>query len=216
MSLPNASIFSQRTSGVLLHITSLPGVHGSGDLGAEAYHFVDWLVSAGQRLWQILPLSPVGTGNSPYHSPSTFAANPLLVDLDELVRCGWLQARTDQVFVAGHCDFERVAPYRMGRLREAWLGFLQKAQQADWAGFDSFRMQQARWLEGYALFMALEARYGKPWTRWPAALAQREPAFTSASTNGERHMTESTETRQRLVVAVDFTPASEQIGRAHV
>lgn len=175
MKLANASIFSQRTSGVLLHITSLPGAHGSGDLGAEAYHFVDWLVSAGQRLWQILPLSPVGPGNSPYHSPSTFAGNPLLVDLDELVRCGWLAPGADQVFETGRCDFERVTPYRMGRLREAWQGFLQKTHQADWAEFDSFRVQQAHWLEGYAYFMALEARHGKPWTRWPAALAQCEP-----------------------------------------
>src|SRR5659263_227242 len=122
------AIFSQRCSGVLLHITSLPGAYGSGDLGAEAYHFVDWLVSAGQRLWQILPLSPVGPGNSPYHSPSTFAGNPLLVDLDELVRCGWLSPRPDKEFEPGRCDFERVAPYRMGRLREAWQGFLHAVQ----------------------------------------------------------------------------------------
>ena len=176
MNLAKAPIFSQRSSGVLLHITSLPGAHGSGDLGAEAYHFVDWLVSAGQRLWQILPLSPVGPGNSPYHSPSTFAGNPLLVDLDELVRCGWLSPRPDAGFESGRCDFERVAPYRMGRLREAWQGFLQKMHQADWTAFDSFRVQQAHWLEGYAFFMALEARYGQPWTQWPAPLRQCEPA----------------------------------------
>ena len=176
MNLAKAPIFSQRSSGVLLHITSLPGAHGSGDLGAEAYHFVDWLVSAGQRLWQILPLSPVGPGNSPYHSPSTFAGNPLLVDLDELVRCGWLSPRPDAGFEPGRCDFERVAPYRMGRLREAWQGFLQKMHQADWTEFHSFRVQQAHWLEGYAFFMALEARYGQPWTQWPAPLRQCEPA----------------------------------------
>lgn len=175
MNRAHASIFSQRTSGVLLHITSLPGAHGSGDLGAEAYHFVDWLVSAGQRLWQILPLSPVGPGNSPYHSPSTFAGNPLLVDLDELVRCGWLSPRHDNEFEPGRCDFERVAPYRMGRLREAWQGFLHTVQPSDWTEFENFRAQQAHWLEGYALFMALEARHGKPWTQWPAALAQGEP-----------------------------------------
>jgi 4-alpha-glucanotransferase len=175
MSLLTASVFSQRTSGVLLHLTSLPGVHGSGDLGAEAYHFVDWLASAGQRLWQILPVSPVGPGNSPYHSPSTFAGNPLLVDLEELVRCGWLSPRSDHGFESNRCDFERVAPYRMGRLREAWQGFLQKVQPADWSDFERFRAQQSHWLEGYVLFMALEARHGKPWTQWPAALAQCEP-----------------------------------------
>jgi 4-alpha-glucanotransferase len=175
MNLAGASIFSQRTSGVLLHITSLPSAHGSGALGAEAYHFVDWLVSAGQRLWQILPLSPVGPGNSPYHSASTFAGNPLLVDLDELVRLGWLPPRPDHGFESGRCDFERVAPYRMGRLREAWQGFQQTVQPADWIAFGRFRTQQAHWLEGYALFMALEVRHGSPWTRWPAALAQGDP-----------------------------------------
>ena len=88
MNLLGSSLLSQRTSGILLHITSLPGSGGCGDLGANAYHFVDWLVSAGQRLWQILPLSPVGPGNSPYTSPSTFAGNPLLVDLEDLARNG--------------------------------------------------------------------------------------------------------------------------------
>lgn len=175
MSLPGASIFSQRTSGVLLHITSLPGAHGSGDLGAESYHFVDWLVSAGQRLWQILPLSPVGPGHSPYHSPSTFAGNPLLVDLDELVHCGWLSPRSEHEFERGRCDFERVEPYRMGRLREAWQGFLRQAQPSDWAEFERYRAQQVHWLEGYALFMALEARYGRPWTQWPEGLRQYDP-----------------------------------------
>ena len=176
MNLPNASLFSQRTSGVLLHITSLPGAHGSGDLGAQAYHFVDWLVAAGQRLWQILPLSPVGPGNSPYHSPSTFAGNPLLVDLDDLVHCGWLKAPSDAGFEHGQADFARVAPYRMARLREAWEGFLQTTRSDEWAEFERFRIAQASWLEGYAFFMALEARHGMPWTQWPTALAQGDPA----------------------------------------
>ena len=176
MTLVNSSLLSQRNSGVLLHITSLPGAHGSGDLGQEAYHFVDWLATAGQRLWQILPLSPVGPGDSPYHSASTFAGNPLLVDLNDLVRCGWLVPQANALFESGRCDFDRVAPYRMGRLREAWQGFLLKTQPAEWAEFESFRVQQAHWLEGYALFMALETRHGKPWTQWPAPLAQCEPA----------------------------------------
>ena len=171
----NLSILSQRTSGVLLHITSLPGAHGSGDLGADAYHFVDWLVTAGQRLWQILPLSPVGPGNSPYHSPSVFAGNPLLVDLDDLVRCGWLSAHEPEKFEISRCDFERVAPHRMARLREAWQGFLLQANKPEWADFERFRTQQAHWLEGYALFMALDVRHGKTWPQWPTALAKGDP-----------------------------------------
>ena len=81
-----------RTSGVLLHPTSLPGPHGSGDFGANAYHFVDWLVAAGQKLWQILPLGGIGPGNSPYMSSSAFAGNVLLIDLAELQQHGWLGA----------------------------------------------------------------------------------------------------------------------------
>ena len=75
-----------RASGVLLHPTSLPGPHGSGDFGAAAYHFVDWLVAAGQTLWQILPLGGIGPGNSPYMSSSAFAGNVLLIDLGEIGR----------------------------------------------------------------------------------------------------------------------------------
>ena len=81
-----------RASGVLLHPTSLPGRHGIGDLGREAYAFVDFLASTGQRWWQMLPVGPTGYGNSPYQSHSSFAGNPLLVDLDDLVRRGWLPA----------------------------------------------------------------------------------------------------------------------------
>jgi 4-alpha-glucanotransferase len=176
MSPTNPSILSQRTSGVLLHITSLPSEHGSGDLGTGAYHFVNWLVSAGQKLWQILPLSPVGLGHSPYYSPSTFAGNPQLIDLDDLVRCGWLAPRTNGGFDSSRCDFERVAPYRMACLREAWQGFLQKQDLSELAEFESYRVQQSSWLRPYALFMALEARHGIPWTRWPEPLARRAPA----------------------------------------
>lgn len=175
MNLAQHPVLSQRNSGVLLHITSLPSAHGSGDLGVNAYHFIDWLVSAGQRLWQILPLSPVGSGHSPYHSPSTFAGNPLLVDLDELVRCGWLSPRTHEGIGTRQCNFDEVAPYRMERLQEAWRGFQQKVQKAEWMEFERFRVRQAHWLEGYALFMALEALHGAPWTHWPAPLAQCDP-----------------------------------------
>ena len=175
------ALLSQRQSGVLLHITSLPGAHGSGDLGANAYHFVDWLVAAGQRLWQILPLSPVGPGNSPYTSPSTFAGNPLLVDLDDLVRNGWLRGETPTGLDAQRCDFDRVTPYRMARLRAAWLGFQQKNNATEWTELNAYRAEQGHWLDDYALFMALDACYGQPWTQWPADLAQRIPHALAAA-----------------------------------
>ncbi len=111
-----------RASGVLLHPTSLPGPHGSGDFGADAYHFVDWLVCGGQTLWQVLPLAGIGPGNSPYMSSSAFAGNVLLIDLAELHRQGWLDA-ADLVPAHG-LDATRVAfatmvPFRMQRLAKA-------------------------------------------------------------------------------------------------
>ncbi len=166
---------SHRSSGVLLHVTSLPGPHGSGDLGAHAYHFVDWLAAAGQRLWQILPLSPVGPGHSPYASPSAFAGNPLLVDLEDLQRQGWLTLDSVPQFEAAKCDFDRVTPYRMERLRTAWQCFSSAPEPSAWAAFGQFRADQAHWLHSYSLFMALEMRYGLPWTQWPHDLARYQP-----------------------------------------
>ena len=183
MKMPSFDLSAQRTSGVLLHITSLPGRYGSGDLGLEAYHFVDWLASAGQRLWQILPLSPVGPGNSPYHSPSTFAGNPWLVDLDQLVRNGWLAPQSGDAFEAGRCHFPRLANYRETCLRQAWKGFLRQSHVAETLAFERFRSEQAQWLEGYALFMALHGQYGVPWTQWPPALARGDAAALANASN---------------------------------
>ena len=122
-----------RASGVLLHPTSLPGPHGSGDLGREAYHFIDWLAVAGQRLWQVLPLTGIGPGNSPYMSPSAFAGNPLLVDLVDLQRQGWLTAEEVAPvpgLLSARVDFAAVVPYRMGRLARAAERFAGAASAA--------------------------------------------------------------------------------------
>ncbi len=169
-----SSLLNRRTSGVLLHITSLPGPHGSGDLGPGARHFVDWLAAAGQSLWQILPLSPAGPGNSPYQSVSAFAGSPLMVDLDDLVQQGWLPWMAHKGFDAHRCDFERVAPYRMACLRKAWDGFSQRASEACRGELAAFREQHAHWLDDYALFMVLDERHGGPWSLWPEGLARRE------------------------------------------
>ena len=109
-----------RASGVLLHPTSLPGPHGSGDFGPAAYHFIDWLVSAGQSLWQILPLTGIGAGNSPYASSSAFAGNALLVDLLELQQQGWLdpaEVAPTPGLLDQRVDYAEVQPFRMQRLR---------------------------------------------------------------------------------------------------
>jgi 4-alpha-glucanotransferase len=168
------SLFDARRSGVLLHPTSLPGPHGCGDLGAQAYHFVDWLVTAGQSLWQVLPINPVGPGNSPYQSVSTFAGSPLLVDLAGLVERGWLGRITDPDFEPTRSDYARVAPWRMALLREAWQGFGRRAEDSERKQLGEFRRQQSHWLDDYAVFMTLDERYGTPWNRWPAEFAWRE------------------------------------------
>jgi 4-alpha-glucanotransferase len=177
---PTHPLLSRRSSGVLLHLTSLPGPHGSGDLGAPSRHFVDWLVAAGQSLWQILPLSPAGAGQSPYQSVSAFAGNPLLVDLDDLVQCGWLPWQAHQGFEHRRCDFARVTPYRMSRLRSAWQGFQDRASDTERHAFADFHQDHAHWLDDYALFMVLDQRHGGTWASWPTELAQRHPDALAA------------------------------------
>jgi len=171
---PGHPLLTRRSSGVLLHLTSLPGRHGSGDLGVAARHFVDWLALAGQTLWQILPLTPPGAGQSPYQSPSAFAGSPWLVDLDDLVACGWLKPLPDPHFDVRHCDFNRVIPYRLNALRAAWQGFVAHGSDADREALAAFTRSQADWLDDYALFMVLQDRHGPAWTRWPLALARRD------------------------------------------
>lgn len=167
-----------RASGILLHPTSLPGPHGAGDFGPAAYHFVDWLATAGQKLWQILPLTGIGPGNSPYMSPSAFAGNVLLIDLTDLAARGWLDPRTlapHPDFSDARIDFASVVPWRMERLALAAAHFAEHGSAEDRAEHDTFCAGHAHWLEDYALFMALgEARPGCDWADWPAPLARRE------------------------------------------
>lgn len=178
-----------RASGVLLHPTSLPGPHGSGDFGPEARHFVDWLVSAGQRLWQVLPLGGIGPGDSPYMSPSAFAGNDLLVDPGELWRHGWLDAEdltpatgTDPARV----DHAQVIPWRRQRLEKAAARFAAAGTAIQRQAFEAFCAEQAAWLDDYALFMALGEQHGADrgvaWCDWPAPLARRQaPALKQAA-----------------------------------
>jgi 4-alpha-glucanotransferase len=169
-----------RACGVLLHPTSLPGPHGCGDLGEGARQFIDWAAAAGQRLWQVLPLGGIGAGHSPYMSPSAFAGNPLLVDLADLQRCGWLT--TEEIepatpFPAHRVDYAAVVPWRMRRLALAAERFERRADAAARSEYGRFCDEQAWWLEDYALFMALAAAQpGRGWAGWLEGLAEREPA----------------------------------------
>jgi len=171
-----------RRSGILLHPTSLPGPHGSGDFGPTAYHFVDWLATARQKLWQILPLGGIGPGNSPYMSSSAFAGNLLLIDLANLQQRGWLDA-ADLLAVPDFSDvrvnYAAVVPWRMQRLHKAAQAFAQTCAHAgaseDLADFAAFCQQHASWLDDYALFMTVaELQDWQDWCDWPAPLAQRQ------------------------------------------
>ena len=168
-----------RTSGLLLHPTSLPGPWGIGDLGPEARAFVDFLVGAKQGLWQVLPLGPTGYGDSPYQCFSAFAGNPLLVSLDDLVERGLL-ARSAlaavPAFPDGRADFEGVQAFKGPLLEKAFQAFEADADAGARERFDAFCTAEAHWLDDFALFMALKAEYGgRAWHRWPRTLAVREP-----------------------------------------
>ena len=162
-----------RSSGILMHITSLPGPYGVGTMGKQAFAFVDFLKDAGQKLWQILPLSPTGYGDSPYQSCSAFAGNHYLIDLDLLVEEGLL--KLDEI--TGICwsrkeekaDFGLLYNNRLNVLRLAYSRF------AGSEGFDAFCRENENWLSDFALFMALkEANGGKPWYDWEDGLKHRE------------------------------------------
>ena len=173
-----------RAAGILLHITSLPGPHGVGDFGPDAYRFVDWLASAGQTLWQWLPITPVGPGDSPYQSPSAFAGSPLMVALEPLVERGWLAPPTlpEGGFSTERVDFSQVIPWRDSQLRAAAAGFAAYGSEQDRAAFANWCAREAAWLEDYALFMALfNVHRMAPWWEWGGPLRQRDPRAIAAA-----------------------------------
>lgn len=168
-----------RESGILLHPTCLPGPFGIGDVGPTAHAFVDLLVELDQRVWQMLPLTPTSAGDSPYFSPSAFAANPLLIAPGPLAEAGYLEARdlADLPdFPAERVAFDRVVPFKRGLWERAAAAFAARASHADRDRFEAFVATEAAWLDDFALFMALkEAHQGAVWTSWPSDLAQRDP-----------------------------------------
>ena len=170
-----------RSSGILLHPTSLPGRPGVGDLGAEAYRFADFLVRAGQRIWQVLPLGPTGYGDSPYQCFSAFAGNPLLVSLEKLVEEGDLTSDDLAVnlphFPTRQVDFGCVIRYKLPLLKRAAENFRARASAARREEYETFCGQNASWLENYALFMALKEAHGGEavWNQWERDVAARQP-----------------------------------------
>ena len=159
-----------------MHITSLPSPYGIGSMGQAAFDFVDFLKKAKQTYWQILPINPPGYGDSPYQAFSTFAGNPYLIDLEQLVDCGWLRReelagiewgeRDDQV------DYSVMYTQRLRVLRMAWNRF-RKEPPADVAVYIA---QEQAWLDEYVLFMAVKAHFGDgPWTEWPLDIRLHQP-----------------------------------------
>lgn len=163
-----------RTSGILMHITSLPGEYGVGTMGKQAYEFVDFLKKAGQSIWQILPLTPTGFGDSPYQSCSTFAGNHYLIDLPTLVQEGLL---TEQDLEGirwniseDKVDFGLLYNNRLKVLRAAYGRFTPGAD------YEAFCAENSSWLPDFALFMALKDKFGgKPWYEWEEKLKFRDP-----------------------------------------
>ena len=170
-----------RASGILLHPTSLPDQFGIGDLGGEAYQFADFLVSSGQRVWQILPLGPTGYSNSPYQCLSVFAGNPLLISLEGLVRDRFLEpADLEDVpsFPKDRVDYGSVIKFKMPLLKKSFETFGEKAAPNEREQLAVFCLQNASWLETYSLFMALKEAHGlAPWNTWEEDVRRRQPKF---------------------------------------
>lgn len=168
-----------RSSGVLLHPTSLPGPYGVGDFGPEAYRFVDFLHAAGQKLWQVLPLNPTGYADSPFQCFSASAGNPLLIGLDRLAAQGLLTIKDMSAapkFPVETVDYGAAIHFKYPLLRRAAANFFSDASAESRSRFDEFSQSNASWLDDFALFMAVkEAHHLAEWTKWPADIAARQP-----------------------------------------
>ncbi|GAA4425284.1 4-alpha-glucanotransferase [Pontibacter saemangeumensis] len=171
---------SNRSAGLLLHITSLPSRFGIGDLGPEAYHFADLLEEAGQLYWQILPLNPTegGYGHSPYSSHSAFAGNPLLISPELLLEDGLLQKhdlKTDIEFTEERVEYDKVIEFKLQLLQQVFNNFREKADPELLHKYSAFQRQHQTWLTDFAHFAAFKKRFdNKSWVEWPHEIKKRE------------------------------------------
>ena len=167
VAVERCEVHIMRTSGILLPVASLPSKYGIGAFSKEAYKFVDTLEKAGQSYWQILPLGPTGYGDSPYQSFSTFAGNPYFIDLEKLIKKGWITKDECKAYDfgdnAGYVDYEKIYNCRYEILRKAY----ERSQIADDADFQKFCKENKEWLDDYALYTEIKAANdGKSWSEW--------------------------------------------------
>ena len=167
-----------RASGILLHVTSLPSPYGIGDIGPSAFSWVDRLHEAGQSWWRALPLGPTGYGNSPYQSLSSFAGNGLLVSPAALIADGLLKSGDcDAQFASGVVGYDAVIPFKHRLFEKAWTYFKAGERKDLRSAFDEYCAREAAWLDDYALFRALKAKFhGAYYLEWPAQLIERRPS----------------------------------------
>jgi 4-alpha-glucanotransferase len=193
--MDNEAMQFQRSSGVLLHVTSLPSYGGIGDLGPAAQEFAAFLATAKQHVWQVLPLCPTGYGNSPYAGSSAFAGNPYLISLELLVQWGWIDGARI-AGLAGHSgavDFGEVEQRKLPLLHEAAGNFLDRGQhdaqfQEQWRRFEEFCRTEKNWLDDYALYAELRRQHNTgAWTEWPEPLRRRDPDALAKARNEHRN-----------------------------
>lgn len=173
-----------RSSGILLHPTSLPSRFGIGALGKEAFQFAEELAASGQTIWQMLPIGPSGFDNSPYQSLSAFAGEPLLIDPGQIVQAGLLSQRDLEEapqFPQNTVDYERVRAWKIPLLAKAARNFFASAGEDERRAFDEFCADHTAWLDDYSLFAALRNAFsGYGWSAWESGLAHRDPATLEA------------------------------------
>jgi 4-alpha-glucanotransferase len=173
----------QRSSGVLLHVSSLPSYGGIGDLGPAAYEFLKFLKQAKQHVWQVLPLCPTGYGNSPYAGSSAFAGNPYLISLEYLSDWGWIAGQRIAGLAGrgGNVNFHEVETRKLPLLYEAAANFLDRGARdarlkQQWREFEEFCEREANWLSDYALYAVLRTKFNTgAWTAWPEPIRHRQP-----------------------------------------
>lgn len=169
-----------RTCGVLMHITSLPSPYGVGTLGSEAYKFVDFLKKSGQTYWQILPVGPTGFGDSPYQSYSAFAGNPMLIDIDELIKAGLVSEDDKDLKILAEkkefADFGQMFSFKRLILAKAHAAFTANADSEQMYLFGKFCRKNAWWLDDYAMFMSMKYFFKQVmWTEWADSYRLRDP-----------------------------------------